>query len=72
MLHSMEMENDASSPEAIAKIEGIAAFLDNRGIDDCPYLYRTRYHAHWLAGWLEAFSGERVMVQLGSDARLRG
>ena len=65
MLRCMKTETDAFSAEAIAKQEGTEAFYKLIGVGGCPYDGRPTFKMHWLAGWLEAFSGQCVNVEMG-------
>ena len=72
MLQRMKPVIDALSPEAIAKREGFEAFFHLIGVGGCPYGKVTAPKAHWLAGWLEGFSGQHVDVHLDTDITRRG
>lgn len=35
--------------------EGWQAFMDNKIIENCPYLYDTTNYRCWIQGWIKGF-----------------
>ena len=68
MLHCMKTTIDDYSPEVTAKAKGVEAFFDLAGVGSCPYMDGSIYKAHWLAGWLEGFSGKGIEVHMATNA----